>query len=254
MRIAIAGGTGTVGRHVVEAAQAAGHQVTVVSRSHGVDVVSGAGLAEALAGADVVVDTLNTPSIRRGAAEAFFTTTSRHLQEAATRTGVRHVVLLSILGLENVPGYGYYHAKLAQERAVVDGPVPSTILRAAQFHEFAGQLIRLTRRGPIALVPKLRSQPVAARTVAEHLVRLAGAQPGSRLELAGPEAQEIPELARRLVAARQERLRVIGFSLPGRVGRLMRGDALLAGPGTALDGPSFSTWLTHPEARELPLS
>lgn len=254
MRIAIAGGTGTVGQHVVEAARAAGHQATALSRSTGVDVCSGAGMSTALSDVDVLVDTLNPSSSRRAAAEAFFTTTSRHLQDAARQAGVRHVVVLSILGLDQVPGYGYYQAKLAQERTVAEGSVPATILRAAQFYEFAGQMVRLTRRGALALVPRIRSQPVAARTVAEHLVRLAEAQPGGGQELAGPEVHEIPELARRVVAASGERLHIIGFSMPGRVGKQMRSDALLAGPGTVIDGPSFATWLAHSDARRLTLS
>jgi uncharacterized protein YbjT (DUF2867 family) len=254
MRMAIAGGTGTVGTYVVEAARAAGHQTTVLSRTTGVDVFRGTGMSGALADVDVLVDTLNPGSVRRAAAESFFTTTSTQLQAAAGRAGVKHVVMLSILGLEQVPGYGYFQAKLSQERTVAAGPVPATILRAAQFYEFAGQMVRLTRRGPVALVPKMRSQPIAARSVAEHLVRLAEARPGGRHELAGPEVQEIPELARRLVAARGERVHVIGFAMPGQVGRQLRSDAMLAGPGTAIDGPSFTTWLTGTDAHRLPLS
>jgi uncharacterized protein YbjT (DUF2867 family) len=254
MKIAVAGGTGTVGHHVVEVARAAGHETTVLSRSTGVDVRSSTTLSTALAGVDVLIDTLNPASIRRAAAESFFTSTAARLQEAAARVGVAHVVVLSILGVEQVPAYGYFQAKLAQERTVAEGPVPATILRAAQFYEFAGQMVRLTRRGPIALVPRMRSQPVAARSAAEHLVRLAEAQRGGREELAGPEVHEIPELARRLVAARGEQLRVIGFPFPGAAGRQMRGDGLLAGPDTVIDGPSFTAWLTNEDARQVPLS
>lgn len=254
MRIAVAGGTGTVGQHVVEAVWAAGHQAVVLSRGTGVDVRDGTGLAAALNGVDVLVDTLGPSSSRRAAAQAFFTTTSWQLQEAATRAGVRHIVLLSILGLERVPGYGYYRAKLAQERTVTEGLVPATILRAAQFYEFAGQMVRATRRGPLALVPKMRSQPVAARTVAEHPVRLADAQPGGRHELAGPEVHDIPELAHRLVAARGERVHVVGFSFPGQVGRQLRSGAIVPSPGTVTDGPPFTTWLTDSDACRLPLS
>lgn len=254
MKVAVAGGTGTVGRHVVEVVRAAGHQAAVLSRSTGVDVRSSTGLLTALAEVDVLIDTLNPASVRKAVAEPFFTVTTRQLQRAAAQAGVRHVVVLSILGLEQVPGYGYFQAKLAQERTAAEGPVPTTILRAAQFFEFAGQMVRLTRRGPVAFVPRMRSQPVAARTAAEHLVRLAEAKPGGQHELAGPEVHEMPELARRLVATRRQRVRIIGLSLPGRAGRQMRTDAMLAGPQTIIDGPSFSTWITGSDALQLRLT
>ena len=254
MRIAVAGGTGTVGQYVVEAARAAGHEAVVLSRTTGVDVRDGTGLPAALAGVDVVVDTLGPPSSRRAAAEAFFTATARQLQQAGTRAGVGHIVSLSILELEAVPGFGYFRAKLAHERAVTAGPVPATILRAAQFHEFAGQMVRRTRLGRLALVPRMESQPVAARTVAEHLLSLAQTQPGGCRDLAGPEVHELPELARRLVAARGERVHVLGVPLPGQAGRALRDGAAVPPLGTVTDGPPFATWLTGPDALRVPLA
>ncbi|NUT57281.1 MAG: NAD(P)H-binding protein, partial [Agromyces sp.] len=138
MRIAVAGGTGTVGRHAVEAARGRGHEVVVLTRSNGIDLVSGTGLDEALRGVDVVIDASNLVSTSAKKTSAFFTTVTRNLLAAEERAGVRHHVSLSIVGVDRAP-YGYYAAKIAQERAVEAGAVPWTILRAMQFHEFAGQ-------------------------------------------------------------------------------------------------------------------
>jgi uncharacterized protein YbjT (DUF2867 family) len=252
MRAAVIGGTGTAGHYAVQALRDRGWDVRVATRSTGVDVRTGAGLEAALDGVDVVVDTTNTTSLRRSAAEEFFVTAVGHVQAAARVQGVQHVVLLSILGMDRVHGYGYYDAKLAQERASTAGPVPVTILRAAQFHEFPAQLLTRTRLGPLAVVPHMQSQPVAARTVGEHLAALAEQRPGGTVELAGPQVQDIADLARRLVAARDERVRVVGLSLPGAAARDMREGALLATAGTTVDGPTFDDWLRTPDAARLP--
>jgi uncharacterized protein YbjT (DUF2867 family) len=253
MRIAVAGGTGVVGRYVVAAAEAAGHQVRVISRRRGIDVRDERALREGLAGVAVVIDVLNLVSVRRGPAEAFLTDAAHRLQQAAAGAGADHLVTLSIVGIDRASGFGYYRAKLAQERVALDGPVRTTILRATQFHEFPAQLLTAARKGPIAPVPRMRSQPVAARTVANHLVRLARVQPGGIQELAGPEVHDMPDLARRLLAARSVRAWVVPLPLPGSAGRAMHGDALLATEGTRIDGPTFDTWLSSDDARNIPV-
>jgi uncharacterized protein YbjT (DUF2867 family) len=149
--------------------------------------------------------------------------------------------VVSIVGIDRVPGYGYYQAKLAHEAAARAGSVPVTILRATQFHEFPAQVLSLTRRGPVAVVPRMRSQPVAARTVGHHLVRLAETQPGGIVELAGPEVHEMPELARKLLAAQGSHALVVPVALPGT--RPMRDGALLASAGATIEGPTFDEWL-----------
>lgn len=251
MRIAVAGGTGVVGSYVVEAARAGGNHVVVLSRRAGVDVRTGDGLDAALDGIDVVVDTLNATSIRPSTATEFFTETSRRLLDIGAAREVQHLVSLSIVGIDRVPEYGYYRAKLAQEDVVRGGPLPATILRATQFHEFPAQMLRALRVGPVAVVPRMRSQPVAARTVGEHLARLAGERPGGTRELAGPQVHDIADLARRFVAARGVPVRVVTASAPGRAGRKMRGDALLATAETAIDGPTFDEWLGGEDARRI---
>lgn len=253
MRIAIAGGTGVVGNYAADAAEAAGHDVVVLARHSGVDVATGAGLGPALDGVDVVIDTLNVMTMRGSTAEQFFVATARHLQAAAGRHGVQHIVTLSILGIDQVPSYPYYRAKLAQERMASAGTVPVTILRATQFHEFPVQVMRFARRGPLTFVPRLRSQPVAARTVGGHLVRLAIDQPGGTHELAGPEVHDISDLARRFVAVHGPRLRVVRMPVPGKAGRQIRRGALLATAATTVDGPTFDQWLGSDDAKRIEL-
>ncbi len=249
MEVAVLGGSGVAGSYTVAALREAGHTVRQVSRRTGVDVYTGEGLAGAFAGVDVIVDTLNTSTLRRAAATEFFVTTARRVQAAAEAQGVGHVVLLSIIGIDRVRGYGYYDAKIAQEETATAGPVPVTVLRATQFHEFPGQMLARMRIGPVAFMPRLRSQPVAARTVGLHLARLAVQRPGGVVELAGPDVHDVADLARRLVHARGERLHVVALELPGKVGRDTRAGGLLATDATILDGPSYDDWLRSADAR-----
>src|SRR5690606_34067349 len=190
MRIAVAGGTGTVSRHTVSAAREAGHDVVVLSRASGADVQSGDGLDVALAGADAVVDVTNLTSLSAKRARAFFENGTRNLLAAEQRAGVRHHVALSIVGIDDIDA-SYYAGKLAQERAVSTGDVPFTIARAAQFHEFAGQLLAGTP-GPFAVIPRAPVRPVAAREVGAHLVQAAEAGPQGRIaDLVGPRDEDL---------------------------------------------------------------
>jgi NAD(P)H-binding len=167
-KVAVAGATGRAGRHVVELLEARGYEVVPMSRTSGVDVVTGDGLAEALTGADCVVDATTGPSPEEAAATEFFTTAARNLHEAGAAAGVRRLVIVSIIGCDRFTG-GYMAAKLAHERAALAGPIPARILRAAQFHEFVAQLLDWGRQNGASYVPKMRTQLVAARTVGEVL-------------------------------------------------------------------------------------
>ena len=243
MRIAVAGGTGVVGRHVVEVARDRGHEVVVLARSEGVDLTSGSGLADRLTGVDAVVDTTSVASQKRATAEAFFGGVTRHLLAAEAEAGVGHHVALSIVGIDDVDT-GYYAGKRLQERTLADGAVPWSVLRATQFHEFAEQALGFVRIGPFSLVPRMLSQPVAAREVAEALVGLAGSGPAGRApDLAGPEQLQMVDLARRVSEARGLGRRVVPVRLPGAAGKAMRSGALT--PST--DGPrgriTFDQWL-----------
>jgi uncharacterized protein YbjT (DUF2867 family) len=220
----------------------AGHDPVVLTRARHVDLVTCAGLDHALEGAQVVIDVSNVVTLRRQRSVDFFTAATRHLLDAGSRAGVEHHVALSIVGIDRVDS-GYYEGKRRQEDLVLDGPVDSSVLRATQFHEFAQQVLAGSR-GPVAVVPRMRIRPIAAREVAEALVGLAlGPSVGRAPELAGPEEHELVALVRRLVEARGSRRLVLPVKAPGRVGRRMAEGALLpTGPGPR-GSETFDEWL-----------
>jgi len=252
MKIAVAGATGRVGRHVVDVLKAEGHDVVAMSRSSGVDVVTGQGLALALTGVECIIDAATGPSPDQKAATEFFTAAARNLHQAGERAGVRRMVVVSIIGIDRFTA-GYGAAKIAHEKAMRSGPIPVRVLRAAQFHEFVAQLVEWGRQGEVSLVPSMRIQPVAARTVAQALADLAtdpesAPAPGSSqvpmLEIAGPREENLADLARLLVARRGDPLRIEGASDPADPDRdLYETGALLPGPDAILAGPTFEEWL-----------
>ncbi|WP_432564009.1 SDR family oxidoreductase [Kineococcus sp. SYSU DK003] len=245
MRIAVAGGTGTVGRHVVDVATEHGHETVVLSRSRGVDLVTGTGLEAALGDVDAVVDVASDRSRSTRACREFFGTTSTNLLAAEQLAGVGHHVALSIVGIEAAP-VGYYAGKVRQEAVVTAGAVPWTILRATQFHEFARQVFETLRAGPLHLAPVMRSQPVAAREVAERLVELAVKGPSGRVpDLAGPEVQRMTDMVRAYGRACGHRGPVLPVRVPGVFGRAMRNGSLTAGPGADLGSQTFTQWIAH---------
>ena len=242
MRIAVAGGTGLVGRYVVQAARAAGHESVVISRSAGVDLLTGAGLDGALDGADAVIDVTNCSSLRRSKAVQFFGAVTSRLLAAEAAAAVRHHVALSIVGIDQVPT-GYYAGKLRQEELIEAGTVPWTVLRATQFHEFPAQLLDRIK-GPVVPVPAGPAATVAAREVAAHLLTLAaGPALGHAPDLAGPEVHPLPALVREVMPVVGRRGVVVPVRLPGRTGQLTaRGALLPAGPGPR-GRQTFAQWL-----------
>jgi uncharacterized protein YbjT (DUF2867 family) len=248
-KIAVAGATGRVGRHVVDVLEAGGHDVVRMSRSTGVDVVTGDGLAEALSGVDAIVDAATSPSPDEQAATEFFTAATRNLQTAGERAGVQRIVVVSIIGTDKFAG-GYGAAKAAHERAMLGGPIPATILRAAQFHEFVAQLVDWGRQGDVSYVPRMRTQLVAARTVAEALAELAtGSGPASSdgepfPEIAGPREESLVEVAKLLAERRGDLARIEAVSAPVEWGGdVNESGGLLPGPHATLAGPTFAEWL-----------
>jgi uncharacterized protein YbjT (DUF2867 family) len=236
-----------VGAHLVELLASSGHDVVPVSRSNGVDVITGQGLDEALAGVETIVDAATGPSPERVAATEFFVTAAGNLQTAGERAGARQIVAVSIVGCDRFAD-GYNVAKQAHERALLAGPVPAHILRATQFHEFVGQFLDWSTQGDVAHVPVMRTQLVAARTVAEELADLAtGPDPeaGAAIpEIAGPRVERLVEIARLLAARRGAPARVEEASDPDDPDReLFAGDGLLPGPHAKLAGPTFDEWL-----------
>lgn len=240
-RIAVAGGTGLVGRLVVEEVRRAGATPVVIARSAGVDLTTGAGLEEALTGADVVIDASNVDTMSAKVSVGFFEAATRHLLAAGERAGVRHHVALSIVGCD-VVDLPYYLGKRRQEELVAAGPVPWTIVRATQFHEFAGQLIDRSP-GPFALAPRMLSQPVAAAEVAALLVATAlGGPQSSTRELGGPRPERMDRLVRAELRRRGARRVVVPVPMVGAAGRQVKDGGLLPGPGATLGRQTFAEW------------
>jgi uncharacterized protein YbjT (DUF2867 family) len=215
----------------------------VLSRANGVDLVSGAGLDDALAGADAVVDVSNLGTTNAKRVVAFFDAGTRHLLAAEERAGVRHHVALSIVGIDRVD-FGYYVGKRRQEELALGGPIDATVLRTTQFHEFAAQALD-RGRGPVVVVPRMRIQPVAASEVAGRLVELV-LEPvqGYAPELAGPQEEDLPDLVRRLMDARGARKPMMAVKVPGKAGDGMRDGALLPTTTTGPRGElTFAAWL-----------
>ncbi len=249
-RIAVVGATGRLGRQVVEVLDPA-HDVVPISRSQGVDVFTGAGLAEALAGVETVIDVSTFPTPDQAAATTFFTTAARNLHQVGGRVGVRRLIGVSIVGTDKYVS-GYSVAKIAHEQAMLAGPLPVRMLRATQFFEFVEQLLIWTRQGDVAYLPKMRFQPIAARAVAMALAGLA-ADPGwteatgvdgPLPEIAGPRVEDLTDLARLVAAHRGDPVRVETVTDPADPDRVLEATGgLLPGPQATIAGPTFTEWL-----------
>ena len=245
-KIAVAGATGRVGRHAVDVLMERGHDVVPIARAFGVDVITGDGLDPALAGVECVIDAATGPSPDQEAATAFFRTAARNLHEAGERAGVQRIIVTSIIGTDRFTA-GYGAAKIAHEEAMRAGPVPVHVVRAAQFHEFVGQLVEWGTQGDVAYVPDMRTQLVAARAVAETLADLATAPEAAEppfTEVAGPKEERLVEMATLLASRHGHPVRIQGVSDPADPDReLYVNGALLPGPGAILAGPTFPEWL-----------
>jgi len=243
MRIAVAGATGHIGALTVSDLEGHGHDVVRISRSLGVDCLTGAGLDEALEGVDAVVDVTNSTATDRAEAVASFGTITRNLLAAEQRASVRHHVLLSIVGVDRVEGNAHYAGKREQERLVADGPVPWTIVPATQFHDFAAMVTNWTERDGAATIPPLLVQPIAPSDVADVLAEVAAGEPrGRHPDVAGPEPQDLVDMARRTNEVRGHRVRLIP-SWSGMFGTSMAGDVLLPGAGARIAPTTFDEWL-----------
>lgn len=246
MRIAIVGGTGTIGRHVTAELARRGHDVRVLSRSSPafpVDLTSGHGLAAALAGCAAVVDASNA---QRHAREVLVEGSGR-LLAAERDAGVGHHVAISIVGCDQVP-IGYYRAKTEQEHVVECGPVPWTIVRATQFHELVAAMLAAAARYRVLPIPGMPMQPVAARDVGRVLAGAAETSPGSgRVEVAGPQVVSVRELARTWLAATGRSAALLPVPLPGRAGRALRAGALTAAGADVTGTLTFADWLSERE-------
>lgn len=244
MKIAVAGATGRVGRHVTEVLAERGHEVVAMSRATGVDIITGAGLDGALNGVEVIIDAATGPSPEQEAATEFFVAAAHNLQEAGVKAGARRAVVVSIINVDkSAAGYGL--AKIAHEDAWRSGPIPARIVRAALFHEFVAQLLEWGTQGDVAYVPEMRTQIVAARTVAEVVADVATlADSPEMVEIAGPRAEDLGQLATMLVERRETPVKVQVVRNPADPDAdLQATGGLLPGPGAKLTGPTFEEWL-----------
>lgn len=250
MRIAVAGGTGRVGRHLVDALRQSGHEAVPMSRATGVDVVTGEGLADALTGVECIIDAATGSSPDKQDAAAFFTAAAQNLQRTGEQAGVQQAVLVSIVGVDKLTT-SYGAAKQEQERAWLTGPIPVRILRSDLFHEFVGPMMQWGRQGDVVYMPTARRQPVAARNVAEAVADLATTD-GSRsiVEIAGPQVENVADLATMLAAREGDQVRVEGVSDPGDPDSVLYGSGqVLPGPDAIIAGPTFAEWLERDAAR-----
>jgi uncharacterized protein YbjT (DUF2867 family) len=239
MRIAIAGATGLIGRQLTELARAEGHDVAEIARETGFDLLDGAGLDTALAGADVVVDVTQSPSLEEEEATTFFRTVATNLGTAASAAGVERTVVLSIVGADLSPDYGYYVAKVAQEDAHRSASPGAVVLRATQFHDFAGQMLGWNRSGSTTSIIDVPLQSVATSEIVRLLLELATGARTEDTELAGPQQENLVDQVRELVRRSGEDLEVV--AVPGPAS--MAGGSMLPGPDAIVRGPSWTEWL-----------
>ncbi|MFD6875984.1 MULTISPECIES: SDR family oxidoreductase [unclassified Streptomyces] len=242
MKITVIGGTGLIGSQLVTRLRKAGHDVVPSSPSTGVDLLTGAGLDEALEGADTVVNVSNSPTFDE-ASPAFFRTTVGNLLAAGERAGVRHQVILSIVGVDRVPQLDYYRAKTLQEELLRGGPTPYSIVRATQFFEFMDAVMSWTADERSVRLPATPVQPIATADVVTALADVTTAPPlNGTLDVAGPDVFPLDELGRLTLALRQDDRTVVTDERAGMFA-VVEGDVLTAGPGARLAPTHYEEWL-----------
>lgn len=239
MKIAVAGSTGLVGSRLTTLARAEGHEVVELARSTGFDLLSADGLEAALAGAEAVVDVTQSPSLDEEEASRFFTTVAGNLGRAATAAGVRRTVVLSIVGVDATPDYGYYVAKLAQENAAREAAPGVAVLRATQFHEFAGQMLEWNTSDGVARIMDAPTQPVAVSEIVRLLLDLATGTVDGDVQLAGPREESLVDQVRRLVARSGSDVAVEPAPAPASIAD----GSMLPGADAVLRGPTWEEWL-----------
>lgn len=242
MKFAVLGGTGLIGSQVVKNLAAAGHDAVPHSPSTGVDLISGAGVAEAVAGADVVVNLTNSPTFD-DASPAFFRTSMENLLDASARAGVGHAVVLSIVGVDQVPDLDYYRAKVLQEDLLKAGPVPYSIVRATQFMEFVDAVLSWTADGDTVRLPRTPIQPIAAADVAAAVTEVAvGAPLNGVLNVGGPDVYPLDDLGRITLTAKGDQRSVVTDDSAGMFAAVA-GDVLTTPDGAHIAATRYVDWL-----------
>jgi uncharacterized protein YbjT (DUF2867 family)/nitrite reductase/ring-hydroxylating ferredoxin subunit len=244
MKIVVIGAGGRIGSRLVGRLTAAGHDVVPASRRTGVDIVTGAGLGNALRGAAVVIDACNSSSFEDAAVMTFFKAATRNLLAAEAAAGVSHHVALSVVGAERLLQSGYFRAKLAQERLIRESPVPYSIIRATQCFEFVEAIADAATHGAAVRVPPVLCQPIAADDVAEAVARRAtGAPANGVVEIGGPEPFYLDGVIRRVLGARRDRREVIADRHARYFGAALAERELVAGDEAELGPTRFDDWI-----------
>lgn len=244
MKIVVIGGSGLIGSKVVRNLRESGHEVVAASPSSGVNTLTGEGLAEALTGAEVVVDVANSPSFEDQAVMEFFQTSGRNLLDAETVAGVRHHVALSVVGTDRLLESGYFRAKMAQENLIKTSRVPYTIVRATQFFEFVGAIAQSATVGQTVRLPPVLMQPIVSDDVAAALADVATSPPlNGTIELAGPESIRMNELVKRFLAAHQDQREVVSDPQARYFATRVNDQSLTPGEHPRLGRTRFGEWL-----------
>lgn len=246
MKIVVIGGSGLIGTKLVKRLRQNGHEVVAASPSTGVNTLTGQGLAEALAGARVVVDVANSPSFEDRAVLEFFQTSGRNLLAAESRAGVGHHVALSVVGTGRLLESGYFRAKMAQETLIKASAIPYTIVRATQFFEFVGAIAQSGTVGnTIRLSPALL-QPIASDDVTDAVADVAVAAPlKGMIEIAGPERSPLDEIVRRFLSASQDPRQVIADVHARYFGVELNDQSLTPDDGARIGSTRFADWLSR---------
>jgi uncharacterized protein YbjT (DUF2867 family) len=250
MKIVVIGGSGLIGTNVVNRLRQKGHEVVAASPDSGVNTITGEGLADALAGAQVVVDVANSPSFEDRAVLEFFNTSGRNLLAAEAAAGVGHHVALSVVGTDRLPESGYLRAKMAQENLIKASKIPYTILHSTQFLEFLGRIIKEGTDGDVIRLSPALFQPVASDDVAAALADLAVGPPlNGTVEIAGPEKFPMDKLAQKFLAASNDKRRVTADVHARYFGTELNDQSLTPGDNPRIGPTRFEDWLSHSAAQ-----
>lgn len=246
MKIVIIGGTGLIGRQLLDRLRRQGHEVLAASPSRGIDALTGQGLDAALAGAQVVVDVSNSPSFEDRAVMAFFETSTRRLLAAEAAAGVAHHVALSVVGTQRLPDSGYFRAKLAQENLIRQSRQPYSIVQATQFFEFLGAIAQGGLQGDSLRLSTALFQPIASEDVVAALQEVALGTPlNGTLEIAGPEPITLADAVSQHLAASGDPRRVIGDAGAGYFGARIDDRSLTPGQAARLGTTRLADWLAR---------
>jgi uncharacterized protein YbjT (DUF2867 family) len=244
MKVVVIGGTGLIGSKVVSNLRQKGHEVVAASPNTGVNTITGEGLADAIAGAQVVVDLANSPNFTDEAVMAFFTTAGRNIAAAEKAAGVRHHIALSVVGSDRLPDSGYLRAKLAQEELIKASGIPYTIIRSTQFFEFLGGIAQAATDGQTVRLSPALLQPVASDDVAALVTKVATMAPtNGTIELAGPERIGLDDLVRHYLAAKKDGRKVVTDVHARYFGAELNDRSLTPGDSPHIGSTSFEAWL-----------